>query len=257
MPVMLDNTSSRLFQTARTGFQALCQRLIDDLLDNGLSTQDELRNRVGQLHLSLDQLKRAGQMMAIDCPTNELVRVVPNGFFTVLIDRPGQDPMPEFDWACIYTADTLNMLISEVFRYRNPTDIAHHLEAQSFLWDLVVPFPVTISHAEDSAPEPYVNALQIPPAASMARMNSRIPVRPRPPPPVDTYLAYNRPVPGPYPPSLPPRPVPEFEPESEPVSPVSSGSSGSPGSSVSLVSSVSPTGPNTTGLYRNPRIRPR
>jgi hypothetical protein len=34
---------------------------------------------------------------------------------------------------------------------------------------------------------------------SMARMNSRIPVRPRPPPPVDTYLAYNRPVPGPYP----------------------------------------------------------
>jgi hypothetical protein len=33
--------------------------------------------------------------------------------------------------------------------------------------------------------------------ASMARMNSRIPVRPRPPPPVDTYLAYNRPVPGP------------------------------------------------------------
>ncbi|OQE92546.1 hypothetical protein PENNAL_c0007G05929 [Penicillium nalgiovense] len=200
MPVMLDNTSSRLFQTARTGFQALCQRLIDDLLDNGLSTQDELRNRVGQLHLSLDQLKRAGQMMAIDCPTNELVRVVPNGFFTVLIDRPGQGPMPEFDWACIYTADTLNMLISE---YRNPTDIARHLEVQSFLWDLVVPFPVMISHAEDSAPEPYVNALQIPPAASMARMNSRIPVRPRPPP-VDTYLAYNRPVPGPYPTFLAP-----------------------------------------------------
>ncbi|KAJ5867529.1 hypothetical protein N7534_002082 [Penicillium rubens] len=256
MPVMLDNTSSRLFQTARTGFQALCQHLIDDL-NNGLSSQDGLRDRLDQLHLSLEQLKRAGQMMAIDCPTNELVRVVPNGFFTVVIDRPGQDPMSEFDWACIYTADTLNMLIAEFLRYRNPTAIAHHLEAQSFLWDLVVPFPVTISCAEDSAPEPYVNALQIPPAASMARMNSRIPVRPRPPPPVDTYLAYNRPVPGPYPPALPPRPVPEFGPESEPVSPVSPGSSGSLRSSVSPVSSVSPTGPNSTGLYRNPIMHPR
>ncbi|KAJ5470331.1 hypothetical protein N7530_007688 [Penicillium desertorum] len=250
MSVMLDNTSSRLFQTARTGFQALCQHLIDDLLNNGLSTQDELRDRVDQLHLSLEQLKRAGHMMAIDCPINELVRVVPNGFFTVLIDRSGQDPMSEFDWACIYTADTLNMLIAEFLRYRNPTDIACHLEAQSFLWDLLVPFPVTISRAEDSAPEPYVNALQIPPAASMARMNSRISVRPRPPPPVDTYLAYNRPVPGPYPPGLPPRPVPEFE----PVPPVSSGSSDSP---VSPVSSVSSTGPNTTGLYRSPRMCPR
>ncbi|CAG8899742.1 unnamed protein product [Penicillium egyptiacum] len=236
MSVMLDNTSARLFQTTRTGFQARCQRLIDDLLNNGLSIQDELHDRVGRLHLSLEQLKRAGQMMAIDRPTNEVVRSVPIGFFTVLIDRPGQDPMSEFDWACIYTADALNMLTGEFLRHRDPADIARHLEAQSFLWDLVVPFPATISYAEDSAPEAYINALQIPPAARMARTNSRIPVRRRPPPPVDTYVAYNRPVPGPYPPALPPRPVPESEPDSEPES---------------------RTGANTTGLYRYPSMCPR
>ncbi|KAJ6132286.1 hypothetical protein N7471_007501 [Penicillium samsonianum] len=232
MSVMLDNTSARLFQTARTGFQTRCQQLIDDILHNDLSLEDELGDRVSQLHLSLEQLKRAGQMMAIDCSTNELVRVVPIGFFTVLIDRPGQIPMSEFDWACIYTSDTLNMLTADFMRHRASADVARNLETQSFLWDLAVPFPVTISQAEDFAPEPYVNALQIPPAASMARMNSRIPVRPRPPPPVDTYVAYNRPVPGPYPPALPPRPVPESEP-------------------------VSPAGAHALGLHRNPSMRPR
>ncbi|KAJ5197110.1 hypothetical protein N7449_007589 [Penicillium cf. viridicatum] len=236
MSVMLDNTSARLFDITRTVFQAGCQRLIDDILHNGLSLEGELNDRVCQLHLSLEQLKRAGRMMAIDCSTNELVHVVPIGFFTVLIDRPGQDPMSEFDWACIYTSDTLSMLTGDFMRHREPTDVARNLETQSFLWDLGMPFPVTISHAEDSAPEPYVNALQIPPAASMARMNSRIPVRPRPPPPVDTYLAYNRPVPGPYPPALPPRPVPESEPVSKPAS---------------------PTGANHMGLYRNPSMHPR
>ncbi|KGO68861.1 hypothetical protein PITC_078020 [Penicillium italicum] len=175
-------------------------------------------------------------MMAIDCSTNELVYVVPIGFFTVLIDRPGQNPMTEFDWACVYTTDTLNMLTDDFMRHREPADVARNLETQSFLWDLAMPFPVTISQAEDSAPGPYVNALQIPPAASMARMNSRIPVRPRPPPPVDTYLAYNRPVPGPYPPALPPRPVSESEVVSGPVS---------------------PTGANPMGLYRNPSMNPR
>ncbi|CAI7677359.1 unnamed protein product [Penicillium discolor] len=226
MSVMLDNTSARLFEITCTMFQTGCQRLIVDILHNGLSLEDELNGR----------LKRAGRMMAIDCSTNELVRVVPIGFFTILIDRPGQDPMSEFDWACIYTSDTLNMLTGDFMRHRDPADVARNLETQSFLWDLGMPFPVTISHAEDSAPEPYVNALQIPPAASMARMNSRIPVRPRPPSPVDTYLAYNRPVPGPYPPALPPRPVPESEPVSE---------------------SASPTGVSTIGLHRNPSVQPR
>ncbi|CAI7670725.1 unnamed protein product [Penicillium viridicatum] len=229
MAVMLDNTSARLFEITRTVFQTGCQRLIDDILHNGLSLEDELNGRVGQLHLSLEQLKRAGRMMAIDCSTNELVRVVPIGFFTVLIDRPGQDPMSEFDWACIYTSDTLNMLTGDFMQHREPAEVARNLETQSFLWDLGMPFPVTISHAEDSAPEPYVNALQIPPAASMA-------LRPHPHPPVDTYVAYNRPVPGPYPPALPPRPVPESEPESEPAS---------------------PKGANTMGLYRTPSMHPR
>ncbi|KAJ9487948.1 hypothetical protein VN97_g5370 [Penicillium thymicola] len=236
MSVLLDNTSARLFETTRTVFQIDCQHLIEDILHNRLSLDDELNGRVGQLHLSLEQLKRAGRMMAIDSPTNELVRVVPIGFFSVLIDRPGQEPMSEFDWACIYTSDTLNMLTGDFMRYRDPADVARNLETQSFLWDLCMPFPVTISHAEDSAPEPYVNALQIPGAASMARMNSRIPVRPRPPPPVDTYVAYNRPVPGPYPPALPPRPVSVSEPVSEPAS---------------------PTGANTIGLHRSPSMHPR
>ncbi|CDM29306.1 hypothetical protein PROQFM164_S01g003118 [Penicillium roqueforti FM164] len=237
MSVMLDTTSARLFHTTRIGFQTRCQQLIDDFLHDGLSLQDEFHDRVDQLHLSLEQLKRAGQMMAIDCSTNELVAVVPIGFFTVLIERPGQDPMAEFDWACIYTTDTLNMLTSESFlRHRAPADIARILETQSFLWDLVVPFPVTLSCAEDSAPDPYVNALQIPPAASLARMNSQIPVRPRPTPPVDTYMAYNRPVPGPYPPALPPRSVFESEPESD---------------------GESPTGANAVGLYGNPSMHPR
>ena len=53
--------------------------------------------------------------MAIDCSTSELVAVVTIGFFTVLIERPGLTPMAEFDWACIYTSDTLNMLTSESF----------------------------------------------------------------------------------------------------------------------------------------------
>ncbi|CAI7603874.1 unnamed protein product [Penicillium glandicola] len=226
MSVMLDNTSARLFETARSGFQTRCQQLIDDLLHNGLSLQDEFNDRI----------RRAGQMMAIDCSTNELVCVVPIGFFTVLIDRPGHNPMPEFDWAYIYTSDTLNMLTSDLSHHRTPANVARNLEAQSFLWDLVVPFPVTISQAGDSALDPYVNALQIPPATSMARMNSRIPVVLRPPPPVDTYLAYNRPVPGPYPPPLPPRPMPESEPESEPES---------------------PTGANAMGLHRNPSMHSR
>ncbi|CAI7650396.1 unnamed protein product [Penicillium crustosum] len=236
MSVMLDNTSARLFQTTRTVFQTGCQRLIDDILHNGLSLEHELNGRVGQLHLSLEQLKRAGRMMVIDCSTNELVRVVPIGFFTVLIDRPGLDPMSEFDWACIYTSDTLNMLTGDFMRHREPTDVARNLETQSLLWDLSMPFPVTIPHAEDSAPEPYVNALQIPPAASMARMNSRIPVRPRPAPPVDTYSTYNRPVPGPYPPALPPQPVPESEHVPEPAA---------------------STCVSTIGLHRNPSMNPR
>ncbi|KAJ5518210.1 hypothetical protein N7453_000632 [Penicillium expansum] len=231
MSVMLDNTSARLFQTTRAVFQTRCKRLIDEILHNGLSLEDELNDRVGRLHRSLEQLKRAGQMMAIDCSTNELVRVVPIGFFTVLIDRPGQNPMTEFDWACIYTTDTLNMLTDDFMRYRDAADVARNLETQSFLWELVTPFPVTISQAEDSAPEPYVNALQIPRPGSLARMNSRIPVRPHPPPLVDTYVAYNRPVTGPYPPALPPRPVPESEVVSEPVSPI---------------------GAQHIGLYRNP-----
>jgi hypothetical protein len=236
MSVMLDTTSSRLFQTTRNGFQAKCQQLIDDILHNGLSLEDELDGRVGQLHRSLKQLKRAGQMMAIDSPTNELVHVVPAGFFTVLIERPGQNPMSEFDWASIYTADTLNMLTSDFMRHRAPAEIARNIETQSFLWDLVVPFPPTISQAEDSASRPYVNALRIPRPASFARMHSRIPVRPRPPPPVDTYLAYNRPVPGPYTSALPPRRVDEFVPDSEPES---------------------PPDPSTMGLYRRPSIQPR
>ncbi|KAJ5199000.1 hypothetical protein N7491_000436 [Penicillium cf. griseofulvum] len=234
MSVMLDTTSSRLFQTTRNEFQAKCQQLIDDILHNGLSFEDELNDRVGQLHRSLGQLTRAGQMMAIDCPTNELVRVVPAGFFTVLIDRPGQNSMSEFDWACIYTADTLNMLTGDSMRHRTPAEVACNLETQSFLWDLVVPFPSTISQAEHPAPPPYVNALRIPRPASFARTHSRIPVGPRPPPPVDTYLAYNRPVPCPYTPALPPRPVDEFEPDSEPESP--------PDASI-------------MGLYRNPSIQ--
>lgn len=236
MSAMLDNTSARLFQTTRAVFQTRCKRLIDEILHNGLSLEDELNDRVGRLHRSLEQLKRAGQMMAIDCSTNELVRVVPIGFFTVLIDRPGQNPMTEFDWACIYTTDTLNMLTDDFMRYREPTDVARNLETQSFLWDLVAPFPVTISQAQDSAPEPYINALQIPRQASLARMNSRIPVRPRPPPSVDTYVAYNRPVPGPYPPALPPRPMPDPEVVPEPVSPI---------------------GAKPMGLYRKPSMNPR
>ncbi|KAJ5165196.1 uncharacterized protein N7500_007026 [Penicillium coprophilum] len=227
MSVMLDNTSSRLFQTTRNGFQSRCQQLVDDILHNGLSLEEELSDRVGQLHRSLEQLKRAGQMMAIDCPTNELVRVVPAGFFTVLIDRPGQPPMSEFDWACIYTADTLNMLTGDLLRHMSPVGVARNIEAQSFLWDLA---------AEDTAPAPYVNALQIPRADRFARMNSRIPVRPRSPPPVDTYLAYNRPVPGPYTPALPLRPIPECEPEPEPESPPPA---------------------DIMGLYMNPSIQPR
>ncbi|KAJ5360473.1 hypothetical protein N7517_009664 [Penicillium concentricum] len=236
MSVVLDTTSSRLFQITRDVFQSRCQQLIDDILYNGLSLEDELAGRVGQLHRSLEQLERAGHMMAIDCQTNELVRVVPIGFFTVLIDRPGQSPMSEFDWACIYTADTLNMLTGDFMRYRSPDDVARNIETQLFLWDLAVPFPVTISQAEDTAPALYVNALQIPLADRFARMNSRIPARPRPPPPVDTYLAYNRPIPGPYTPALPPRPVPEFDPESEPESP--------PASKIG-------------GLYMRPSIQPR
>ncbi|KAJ5926802.1 hypothetical protein N7516_008575 [Penicillium verrucosum] len=198
MSALLDNTSAQLFETTRTLFQVDCQQFIEDILHNRFSLDDELKDRVGELHLSLEQLKRAGWMMAIDSPTNELVRVVPIGFFSVLIDRPGQEPMSEFDWACIYTSDTLNMLTADFMRHRDPAELARNVETQSFLWDLGMPFPVTISHAEDTAPEPYVNAFRIPAAASMARMNSRIPVRPRPPPPVDTDVAYNRPVPGPY-----------------------------------------------------------
>ncbi|KAJ5836662.1 hypothetical protein N7447_002688 [Penicillium robsamsonii] len=225
MSVMLDSTSSRLFQTTRDGFQSCCQQLIDDILHNGLSPEDELAGRVGQLHRSLEQLKRAGQMMAIDCPTNELVRVVPTGFFTILIDRPGQIPMSEFDWACLYTTDTLNMLTDDFLRHRSPTDVARNIETQSFLWDLAVPFPITISRAEDTAPAPYVNDLQIPRADCFSLMNTRIPVRPRPPP-VDTYVAYNRPVPGPYTPALPLRPAPGFEPKSEPESPLAAETGG-------------------------------
>ncbi|OQE40350.1 hypothetical protein PENCOP_c006G02854 [Penicillium coprophilum] len=236
MSVMLDNTSSRLFQTTRNGFQSRCQQLIDDILDNDLSLEEEFSNRVGQLHRSLEQLQRAGRMMAIDCPTNELVRVVPAGFFTVLIDRPGQLPMSEFDWACIYTADTLNMLTGDFLRHMSPAGVARNIETQSFLWDLAVPFPTTISEAGDTTPAPYMNALQIPRASRFARMNSRIPVRPQPPPPVNIYPADTRPVPGPYTPALPPRPIPECEPESEPES--------------------SPPA-DTMGLYMKPSIQPR
>ncbi|KAJ5602881.1 hypothetical protein N7537_005837 [Penicillium hordei] len=128
MSVMLDNTSAPLFEIARTVFQAGYQRLIDDILHIGLSLEDELNDRVGQLHLSLEQLKRARRMMAIDCSTSELLHVVPIRFLTVLIDHPGQDPMSE-----------------------EPADVACNLETQSFLWDLGMPFPVTISYTEDSA----------------------------------------------------------------------------------------------------------
>ena len=75
MSLMVDTTSARLFQTTRTGFQTRCQQLIDGFLRNGFSLQDEFHDRVGRLHLSLEQFKRVGQMMAIDCSTNELVAV--------------------------------------------------------------------------------------------------------------------------------------------------------------------------------------
>ncbi|KAJ5512503.1 hypothetical protein N7463_002055 [Penicillium fimorum] len=226
MSLILDSTSSRLFQATRDGFQSRCQQLIDDILYSGLSLEDELAGR----------LKRAGQMMAIDCPTNELVHVAPTGFFTVLIDHPEHTPMSEFDWACLYTADTLNMLTGDLLRHRPPAEVVRDIETQSFLWDLAVPFPATISQAEDTAPAQYVNALRIPRADRFSLINSRIPVRPGSPPPVDTYVAYNRPVPGPYTPALPLRPVPEFEFESEPESPAAVG---------------------TGGLYMRPNIQPR
>ncbi|KAJ5958491.1 uncharacterized protein N7479_005641 [Penicillium vulpinum] len=234
MSVMLDNKSARLFQAASTVFQNHCHQIIDELLLNGLS-ENELNATIRRLYRSLEQIKRAGQMMAIDCPTNELVRVVPIGFFTSMINRPGQEPMTEFDWACIFTTDILNTLSGDFLRHGNPDDIVASLKHQALLWDLAVPFPPVIYHADDGSPPPYVNSLQISSPASFARMNSRIPVMPRPRPPVDTYQAYNRPVPGPYTPALPARPWLDFLPEYDP----------------------SDIDPNISGIYRRPSLDPR
>ncbi|KAJ5794916.1 hypothetical protein N7457_001515 [Penicillium paradoxum] len=159
---MQDNSSVRLFEAERRAFKHYCHELKDDLLENNLASQHELNQRLYHIQLSLEKLRRAGQMMAIDCPASELSQSVPINFFTALVERTNQVPMTEFDWACFYTQDTLNMLTSDFMENSDRNVIARHIESQAVLWDLNLPFPPTLSGAKFSFPPVPVNEHQIP-----------------------------------------------------------------------------------------------
>jgi hypothetical protein len=130
-------------------------------------------------------------MMVLDASAHEITRVAPLAYFRQVVARNGQSHMTEFDWACFYTKDTLNMLIQQVKNEETLIDIARSLEAQAILWEMCVPFPKSLSGARCYHDDwPIAEPRQIP-SASVLAIPSRIPQSVRDIPPEDTYYTYN------------------------------------------------------------------
>lgn len=177
MPAMVGKTSSQVFATQHLAFQRCCQDLISDLLHKRLSLQDEIIKRLDRLESAFNRLRQAGQMVAINRPGNSPVHRVPGGS-SKPANRLVEPPMSEFDWACVYTQDTFDLLTDDFMDHSNPSLVAHSLELQSALWDFDGHFPETFFQAESDPSSPG-SARQ---GTTASRMASRIPrpIRSRP-----------------------------------------------------------------------------
>jgi hypothetical protein len=224
---MAQHISFELFDSLRKSLQRALRDIAYDLMHNSTTSQEEILCLVTEASRTLGHLKRIGQMMFrefLDGSAHEITRVAPIAYFTLLIERERQPPMTEFEWACLYTGDSLSMLAKHILADRTPFDNSCHFEAQAIFWDMRVRFPDTLSNAGYHA-SPSYDALQIP-SSTVVSTPSLTPQLGHDPLPVDTYITYN-----------PERPLlhraEPFQDRSEPEN-----------------------GP-ITGLYLSPRIQPR
>jgi hypothetical protein len=186
---MAQHTSSALFDNFRKSLQCQLLDIAYDVTHKNPPSQDRILSMGSHASRTLLELKRTGEMMALDASTHELTRVAPISYFHQVLERDGQWPMTEFEWGCLYTHDSLNMLTEHITGNRNSDDIARNFQAQAILWDMRVRFPSILSGAGDRALPSY-DVRQIP-SAAVVSTRSRIPQLVRAARPEETYFTYN------------------------------------------------------------------
>ncbi|KAJ5153854.1 uncharacterized protein N7500_009293 [Penicillium coprophilum] len=133
---MSGRTFSDEFREEHANFWTLMEQIIDGLRNNYPANQDEIIGRMGQLHLQLSTLRRAGEMMGSSYPPSDIVRDAPPLYFSGRTQRHPNYFGTEFGYSCWYTQAQLGYFIADLLNQRDHTRVADQLEQLLVSWQL-------------------------------------------------------------------------------------------------------------------------